>query len=394
MIAAGVGRVGGPVTVLHLSSSSGAGGAETVVASVAAGLDPSRYRSVVCLFRDGWLRERCERLGLETHVIRMSGALDLVWLRQFKRLLRQREVGLVHAHEFGANTWGTMAGRLARRPVVATVHGRSYYADSGRRRLAYRVVSRVATMVAVSEDVKRFVVEAAGVSERRVRVVHNGIGPHAPASRETVLRARADLGVLAGERVVLAVGSLYEVKGHRFLLEAAPAILKACPSTVFLIAGRGDCDAALREQTKRLGLEARVWFLGLRQDVPTLLELCDVFVQPSLSEGLSIAILEAMAAARPVVTTLVGGNPELVVHGETGLLVAPADAPALAAAVTRVLAGPAEARRLGDGGLARVQRRFTVGAMVSEYEAIYDAALRRPTPATASGAAVAGRVVG
>src|SRR5437867_9293449 len=104
-------------TVLHLSSSSGPGGAETVVASVATGLDASRYRSVVCLFRDGWLREHCERLGLEVHVIPISGMLDLRWLRRIRRLARDRGVGLIHAHEFGANTYGTLAGRLARIPV-------------------------------------------------------------------------------------------------------------------------------------------------------------------------------------------------------------------------------------------------------------------------------------
>jgi glycosyltransferase involved in cell wall biosynthesis len=382
-------------TVLHLSSSSGPGGAETVMAGVAAGLDPERYRSIVCLFRDGWLRQRCEGLGLETHVLRMNGMLDLGWFRQFTGLLRDRDVALIHAHEFGANTWGTMAGRLARRPVVATVHGRSYYGDSRRRRLAYRVVSRAAVMVAVSEDVKRFVVEATGVSARRVRVVHNGIGQVAPVAAEACARTRRELGVVEGERVVTVVGSLYPVKGHRYLLEAVPRILQACPSTVFLIAGRGDCEAALREQARTLGIEARVRFLGLREDVPALLAICDAFVQPSLSEGLSIAILEAMAAERPVVTTSVGGNPELVVDGETGFLVEPTDARALADAVTRVLTHPAEARRLGHNGLVRVQSRFGIGAMVREYEAIYQGALGRSiAPATSRESAVADRMAG
>jgi glycosyltransferase involved in cell wall biosynthesis len=344
----------------------------------------------MCLFRDGWLRERCERLGLETHIIRMRGALDPVWLRQLTRLLRQSGVALIHAHEFGANTWGTMVGQLVRRPVVATVHGRSYYADCGRRRLAYRVVSRAATMVAVSVDVKRFVVEAAGVAKHRVRVVHNGIGPHGPVSPEAVLRARADLRLSPDERIVLAVGSLYEVKGHRYLIDATPAVLQACPSTVVLIAGRGDRDASLREQARRLGVEGRVRFLGLRTDVPVLLQMADVFVQPSLSEGLSIAILEAMAAARPVVTTRVGGNPELVVDGVTGILVEPADAAGLTVALTRMLTDPAGARRLGTEGLARVQQHFTIGTMVREYEGIYDAALGRSV--LPSGAAVAHQV--
>src|SRR5438105_6430798 len=162
-------------TVLHLSSSSGPGGAETVLASVASGLDASRYRSVVCLFRDGWLRHRCEQLGLETHIIPITGMLDLRWLQRFSQLLRTHGVRLIHAHEFGANTYGTLAGRLVRIPVVATVHGRSYYVDRGHRRLAYRAVSRFAAMVAVSEEVKRFVVERTGVSPRRLRVVYNGV---------------------------------------------------------------------------------------------------------------------------------------------------------------------------------------------------------------------------
>jgi glycosyltransferase involved in cell wall biosynthesis len=378
------------MTVLHLSSSSGAGGAETVAASVAAGLDPSRYRSVVCLFRDGWLREHCEHLGLETHVLRMAGSLDLSWLRQFRRLLRDREVEVIHAHEFGANTWGTMAGRLSGVPVVATVHGRGYYGDRRRRRLAYRIVGRAARMVAVSEDVKRFIVETTGVSDRHVRVIHNGITLPTAVSSAVIEATRAELGLRPGDRVVLAVGSLYEVKGHRFLLEAWPEVLKACPAAVLLIAGRGDREAALREQARRLGIEARVRFLGLRHDVPVLLEMCEAFVQPSLSEGLSIAILEAMAAGRPVVTTRVGGNPELVMDGETGVLLEPADVPALAAAVGRVLAHPRDARRLGDNGRARVGSRFTMEAMVQQYETVYDAAIGRVGPAAAPGRALVG----
>jgi glycosyltransferase involved in cell wall biosynthesis len=371
-------------TVLHLSSSSGPGGAEAVVVSLAAALDPSRYRSVVGLFRDGWLRERCERLGLETHIVRMNGILDLGWVRRFTGLLRGRGVALIHAHEFDANTYGTLAGRLAGLPVVATVHGRSYYADRGRRRLAYRVVSRAAAMVAVSEDVKRFVVESTGVSTTRVRVVHNGVDAGPPVAEAAKAGLRATLRVRHGERVVTVVGSLYPVKGHRHLLDAAPQILVSCPSTVFLIAGRGECEAALKQQAQRLGIEARVRFLGLREDVGALLAISDVFVLPSLSEGLSIAILEAMAAGKPVVTTRVGGNPELVVHGETGVLVPPGEAGPLALAVTGVLTNAVEARRLGANGLEHVRRHFSMAAMMKAYESIYDGVLRRPALASTS----------
>jgi len=365
-------------TVLHMSSSSGPGGAEAVVAGLASGLDPARYRSVVCLFRDGWLRERCDRLGLETHIVPMRGMLDLGWFRRFRALLRGRDVALIHAHEFGANTYGTLAGRLGGLPVVATVHGRSYFTDRGRRRLAYRLVSRAATMVAVSEDIKRFVVEATGAATDRVRVVHNGIAPATPLTEGERAGLRAELGIQPEDRVVTVVGSLYPVKGHRYLLEAAPRILRACPTAVFLIAGRGACERELRAQARELDIEPRVRFLGLRGDVPGLLAIADVFVLPSLSEGLSIALLEAMAAGRPVVTTRVGGNPELVVDGETGVLVPPADVERLASALVGVLSDAATARRLGENGLRRVRSRFSIDGMVTAYQAIYEAALARP----------------
>lgn len=380
--------------VLHLSSSSGPGGAEAVVASVASALDASRYQSVVCLFRDGWLRERCEHLGLETHVLRMSGMLDLTWLRRIARLLRDRDVGVIHAHEFGANTYGTLAGWLAGVPVIATVHGRSYYGDARRRRLAYRVVSRAATMVTVSDDIKRFVVEQAGVSAARIHVIHNGIGCADPVDVAVQERLRTELGIVHGTRVVAVVGSLYPVKGHRYLLDAVPAVLAACPSTVFLIAGRGEQEATLREQARRLGIETAVQFLGFRADVPALLAIADLFVLPSLSEGLSIAILEAMAAGKPVVSTRVGGNPELVVDGETGLLVESADAERLATAMTRLLSDPREARRLGQNSRRRVTDRFTTAAMVRAYEALYDAVLERSLPDPSRGSAVANRRAG
>lgn len=355
---------------------------------IAAGLDRSRYRSIVCLFRDGWLRRRCEQLGLETHVLPINGMFDLRWLRRFTGLLRDRDIGVVHTHEFGANTYGTLGARAAGVPVVATVHGRSYYADRLRRRLAYRLVSRAAVMVAVSDDVRRFIVDRTGVVPARVRVIHNGIGAADAVPPEACARVRAALGLGVGDRVVTSVGSLYAVKGHRYLVEAAPSILAACPSAVLLLAGRGDRESSLRAQARRLGIEGRIRFLGLRHDVPEILAITDVFVLPSLSEGLSIALLEAMAAARPVVATRVGGNPELIESGESGLLVPSGDARALGTAVIDLLTHSDKARVLGQRALTRVRTRFAITTMIEQYTAIYDAIVsrhtsRQPSPAVA-----------
>jgi glycosyltransferase involved in cell wall biosynthesis len=369
--------MGAPATILHLSSSSGPGGAESVVARLATSLDAARYRSVTCLFRDGWLRHRCERAGVETQILPLKRRFDRRWLRSFARLVREREVSLIHAHEFGANTYGALAARMLGIPLIATVHGRSYYADRADRRWAYRVISHLATMVAVSEDVKRFLVEVTGAAAQRIRVVRNGIGVAAPVSRDQLRVQRSALGLAPTERVVGVVGSLYGVKGHRYLLEAGPRILATAPSTKFVIVGRGELEPELRAHATRLGLQDRVHFLGFREDARELLPMFDVFALPSLSEGLSIALLEAMAAGCPVVATNVGGNSELVSDGETGLLVPAADAPSLASAIGRLLNDEVEARRLGDNARCRVTVRFAAERMVGEYQAIYAGELER-----------------
>jgi glycosyltransferase involved in cell wall biosynthesis len=245
------------------------------------------------------------------------------------------------------------------------------------RRWAYRIVSHIATMVAVSEDVKRFLVEVTGAAERRIRVVHNGIGRVALPSADEVDRRRSALGIAAGERIVGMVGSLSGVKGHRYLLEAAREILAGCPSTTFVIVGHGPLEAELRAQVTRLRLDGRVRFLGFRDDAGELVSLFDVFALPSLSEGLSIALLEAMAAGRPIVATNVGGNPELITDGETGLLVPAGDARSLAAAIGRLLKDTAEAKRLGENGMHRVTTRFGLEHMIGGYQAIYDRELER-----------------
>jgi len=361
-----------PRTVLHFSSSSGPGGAETIVAKLASSLDPHRFRSVVCLFRRGWLYDACRDHGIQTEVVPIRGALDLGWVRSFGALLRREEVAIVHAHEFSANVYGTAVARLLRIPAITTVHGKSYYADRLRRRLAYRYVGRASRMVAVSADLKQFLVNRVGVTADRVNVIYNGLdidSSPAACSGDTV---RADLRTEGYDHVIGAVGSLYPVKGHIHLVRALPAILQRCPRTLLLLIGRGELEQALRQEVARLKLDAHVRFLGFRRDVPLLLSALEVFVLPSLSEGLSMAMLEAMAAGKPVVATRVGGNPELVLDGESGYLVDAESPQALADKVVRLLQDRELANRMGVRGRLRVREKFTLRTMVDAYQRLYE----------------------
>ena len=129
-----------------------------IVKRLASSLDRRRFRSVICLFRTGWLSDSCQQAGLPTHVLGIHGALDLGWARNFLRLMKSEQVSVIHAHEFTANVYGSLLGRLVGVPVVATVHGKNYYWEQPKRRIAYRFVSRAADMVAVSDNLKQFIV--------------------------------------------------------------------------------------------------------------------------------------------------------------------------------------------------------------------------------------------
>ncbi|MEX5216050.1 MAG: glycosyltransferase [Nitrospiraceae bacterium] len=364
-------------TILHLSSSSGPGGAERIVCALAASLDRTRFRSLIGLFRPGWLKDQCESRGLRTYVFSSDGFMQWKWMRDCYRLIKQERVDVIQAHEFDAIVHGALVARIAGVPMVATIHGKHYFWEKRRRRWAYRWVSRYAKMVAVSEDLKRFVLEQTGMTVGRIQVIYNGVDQAPTADPVQAAQYKKDLGLAGDELVVGVVGNLYPVKGHTYLLDAIPQILKDCPKTTFLFIGRGELDVPLKTKAKTLGVEEKVRFLGLRQDVPKLLAIMDVFAMPSLSEGLSIALLEAMAAGKPVVVTRVGGNPELVVEGQTGYLVPAGQAPPLAEAILSLLRDQTQAKAFGVRAQHIVGERFTLDLMVNQYSILYQRAISR-----------------
>jgi glycosyltransferase involved in cell wall biosynthesis len=310
---------------------------------------------------------------VETIVMPLSGPLHVGWFFNCLRLIRRERVALIHAHEFSAIVYGWIVSRLAGIPFIGTIHGKNYFWEKARRRAAYRIIARTATLVAVSEDLKRFVVERIGIPADRIKVIYNGVTPGPPVNDAEVERCRVELGIQAGDIVLGSVGSLYPVKGHRFLLDAMPAVIERFPNTVLIIAGRGELEVPLKDQAKSLGIEHNVRLLGMRQDIPRLLAMMDVFVLPSLSEGLSMALLEAMAAGKPVVATRVGGNPELVEEGETGMLVTAEDAAELAASLITMLKEPTTMHFFGRIGAVRVQRQFSMHRMSNQYADLYSA---------------------
>ncbi len=362
-----------PTHVLHLIETGGPGGAERVLINLALALEQAgEYRSTVGLLKEGWVAREIRAQGREPIFFTLRRAIDPALAWRLARHIRSAGVDIVHAHEFTMNVYGGLAAACARVPAVATVHGRGYYAEAGRRIKALKLAARLGTrIVAVSSDIQHFLTAELGLGP--VRVIPNGIDVDRPARGDRA-RGRALLGLDPGARVIGAVGNLYPVKGHRTLLEAASRMDQ--PVHV-VIAGRGDEEAVLRSEAAALGLADRLHLLGFRDDVPDLLAAFDIYALPSLSEGQSLALIEAMAAGLPIVATAVGGNAEVLGEGvPTGLLVPPGDPEPLAIALDRLLASPEEAHRLGSAARARARSEFALAVMLRRYSDLYSEELR------------------
>ncbi len=338
---------------------------------LATGLSPD-YRSKAALIRDRWLGGTLRRRGVPVTMLRYTPSGFSATLHDLVKLIRARGVAVLHTHEFFMNTLGLMASWLTGVPLVATVHGRNYYSDRARRRIAYRLVGRFAgRLVTVSEANKRFLTECVGIPPRRVQVIPNGVPLDDRPSPATLSALRESLGLNQLSPVIGTVGSLYPVKGHRYLIDAAPSVLRRFPQAVFLIVGQGGLREELEAHAARLGIAAHLRFLGHREDVHELLSIYDIFVLPSLSEGMPLALLEAMAAGLPAVASQVGGVTEVLVDRKTGLLVPPGDSRALADAIITLLGDPPLVKQLGEAARQEAATRFSLAGMARAYEGIY-----------------------
>jgi glycosyltransferase involved in cell wall biosynthesis len=220
--------------VLHLCESSETGGAESVLISLVEGLDKNRYSSVVCLLSDGWLKVELEKRQIETVVIPQPHSFDVSWLLSVYRLLNDRGIHLMHSHEFATNVYASMLSWVTGTPVIATAHGKNYYGDKWRRRLVYRFVARQSVMVAVSEDLKQFLVERVGIPHSSICVVHNGIDFSRYSIQKRAKDTRGELGVSESQRVIGTVGNLFAVKGQAYLLKACKKVAGMFPDFVLL----------------------------------------------------------------------------------------------------------------------------------------------------------------
>ncbi|MGE0383630.1 MAG: TIGR03088 family PEP-CTERM/XrtA system glycosyltransferase [Gammaproteobacteria bacterium] len=360
--------------VAHVVYRFAIGGMENGLVNLINRLPESRYvHDIVCLTDfDPEFARRIRTTNVQLHRLDKRDGHDPRTLLNIALLLRRLRPDIVHTRNFGTLESQIAAWALA---IAARIHGehgwdmQDLLGVNRRHRLVRRALARlVHRFVTVSRDLQSYLVESVGIDAGRVRQIYNGV--------DTLRFSPAPAGAPAHPRFLIgAVGRLMEVKNHRFLVDAYVRMLQLHPELAgrveLRIVGDGPLRQGLIEQLDRAGLDGRACLPGASETVPEVLRDLDLFVLPSLAEGISNTVLEAMATGLPVIATRVGGNVELVVDGTTGALVEPGHVEELARMMARYAAEPALARGHGAAARALVESRFSIDAMIAAYDDLY-----------------------
>ena len=375
-----------PLQVLYLRDTTFVCGPGKTILNTFRTLDTSRYALTLVVPETGpapnTFVERADALGIPVLRIEADGVAKVGAVRRLARLLRERRIDIVQSHDFLTRRLTVPAAALAGVPHVTSVHG--WIANTRKelisRRIDQALIRRARHAIVVSGRLRQQV-EQAGMSAARVLLLRNALllddYPEPGDSPE----ARRKLGVPIDSPVISIVGRLSPEKGHQLFLEMARRIVEHVPNACFLIVGHGPLRSRLEAETKTLGLQQRVFFLGHRTDMHVVYGATDVLALCSFTEGLPNVVLEAFAHGRPAVVTRVGGVPEVVTHGVDGFIVEPGHVDALVQGVLTLLTDRALASAMGASARATVAARFDFRRRTRRLESLYDAIVTgRPAP--------------
>lgn len=379
-------------TICHVLHTLSVGGAEVLAAEYARHSQPDYRVAFACLDGIGPLGETLRGEGFPLEVLGRRSGFDLGCSRRLRQFLRRENVALVHAHQYAPFFYTALSrwpwGGV---PILFMEHGRDYpdYPRPKRKFANRFLLRRCDRVVAVGECVRQALIDNEGLPAERIEVVYNGVDVrrYDPQRRERDV-VRRELGLAADATVIMQVARLNRLKDHGTALRAMAQVAAQDPQARLVLVGDGEERPAIEQLIAELSLGSQVLILGTRRDVPRVLQAADQFLLSSITEGIALTLIEAMATGLPIVATQVGGNGEVVVDGETGYLTPAGDATKMAERILRLARNDAQARQFGMAGQRRAFERFDDRAMHASYQRIYGEMLRRPAAATRSGAAV------
>lgn len=362
-----------PIKIFYVTCALNVGGAEKFLYDLIKNLDRRTFEpALVTVIGGGTMEKDFRDLGIPVYIYgrrRLRYLGGIVQFYQLYRLFKKQKPQIVHTQLFAADLWGRLAAWLAHVPIIITTEQNVNVDQSWLReflkRLTYYLTDQV---VAISSAVKKYTVARYGVPPEKIEIIPNDVDVENFESRISHLEFKEPRP--KDKKIILTVGRLVPQKGHRYLLEAFSQ-LKEKENYELWLAGDGPLRPSLEEQAKELGIENQVKFLGERGDVPTLLSQADLFVFPSLWEGLGIAVLEAAVAKVPIVASAVDGVLDIIEDNETGYLAEPGDSEDLLSAMERMTRNPNRAKYMVEKAYLLIKRKFDIKVVVRKYELLY-----------------------
>jgi glycosyltransferase involved in cell wall biosynthesis len=368
------------INLLHIIPTLQIGGAEKQVVTLLKHIDKKKYSvTLCCLHHGGPLKKELEDEDVEIVILGMRLRYIAVSLYKLIRLMRKNSVQIVHTHLYTDHVWGRVAALIAGVPVIVTTeHGRGLWKK--RRHLLFeRIANRFTDMkIAVSEDIRQIRIKREHASPDRIVTIMNAINTDEFIVSDGIRNAkRKEVRIKGDEFVIGTVARLDPDKAIDILLDAVLRVSEKTERVKCLLVGDGGLRRRLENYTERIGLAGKVIFTGARTDIAALLSVMDIYVNSSHREGISVSLLESMAAGKPVVATEVGGNPEIINDNSVGILVPANNAEALAGAVNMLLHDKEKRLQMGKNARERIINEFSISSQSKKIESLYENLLRK-----------------
>jgi len=364
------------IKVLLLLYGVEAAGAEKVALSIAKNIDKGKFKPVVCALRGGRLLNEFLALNIPVYILGKKRGVDFSIIWKLLRILKTEEIKIIHSHNFSPNFWGRVVGRIARTPVLIITEHTIATAKTRLSKIIDFILSKITDkIIAVSNRVRDSHIKEEKIDHEKLITIYNGIESWNYDNKILGIYKKQflkELGISSENYLITTIGRLEAPKGHENLLKAIPMVLKAYPKVCFLMVGDGRLKPELETLAERLSVKENVFFVGYRTDVRNILAISDLCIIPSIREGFSITLLEAMSVGKPIVATDVGGNSEAIIDGESGIIVQPGDPNALANGIITVHKNKILGEEMGIKARKRFEEFFTIQKMIDETEKLYE----------------------